>query len=232
MPGPIKTRDLARRAQELIPGLKVLYTSGYTANAIIHDGRLDADVLLLSKPYRRDELARQVRRALGRPRPQAAKPAAPPAAPASVSIAGPAAGGNPRGWPPGSVALVVEDDPLIRMSLLQMLESLDLTAEGVGTAEEALLRLRQDPLPALLITDLGLPGMDGIALIAEARRLYPALPVLLATGHAANTVQMPDDLRRSIGFLGKPFGMAQLEQAMAALWRSSARPDQGITRAG
>jgi signal transduction histidine kinase/CheY-like chemotaxis protein len=67
MPGPVKTRDLARRAQALLPGLKVLYTSGYTANAIIHDGRLDADVLLLSKPYRRDELARRVRRVLGSP---------------------------------------------------------------------------------------------------------------------------------------------------------------------
>ena len=41
MPGPISTRELARLAQEMIPGLAVLFTSGYTENAIIHDGRLD-----------------------------------------------------------------------------------------------------------------------------------------------------------------------------------------------
>jgi signal transduction histidine kinase/CheY-like chemotaxis protein len=208
MPGPIKTRDLARRAQELIPGLKVLYTSGYTANAIIHDGRLDADVLLLSKPYRRDDLARQVRRALGPPRAAPARPPSSPVPPPAVA-----------GWPPGSLVLVVEDDPLIRMSLLQMLEAMELLPEGLGSAEEALARLRQEPVPALLVTDLGLPDMDGAALAAEARRLHPALPVLLATGHAASTVDMPDALRRSIGFLGKPFGMSQLEQAVAALWR-------------
>jgi signal transduction histidine kinase/FixJ family two-component response regulator len=212
MPGPIKTRDLARRAQELIPGLKVLYTSGYTANAIIHDGRLDADVLLLSKPYRRDDLARQVRRALGPPRAAPARSPSPPVQPPAAA-----------GWPPGSLVLVVEDDALIRMSLLQMLEAMELLPEGLGSAEEALARLHQEPVPALLVTDLGLPDMDGVALITEARRLHPALPVLLATGHAASTVEMPDALRRSIGFLGKPFGMAQLEQAVAVLWRPVGR---------
>ena len=207
MPGPIKTRDLARRAQELIPGIKVLYTSGYTANAIIHEGRLDADVLLLSKPYRRDDLARQVRRALGPPRPAAARAAlvAPPPAPAF--------------WPGGSVALVVEDDPLIRMNLEQMLEGLGLAPVGLASAEAALERLEQGEAPALLVTDQGLPRMDGVTLALRARARFPGLPVLLATGHAASTLDMPEALRASIGFLGKPFGLSQLEQALASLWR-------------
>jgi hypothetical protein len=42
----------------------VLYTSGYTEDAVIHHGRLDAGVLLLAKPYRKSDLARMVRRAL------------------------------------------------------------------------------------------------------------------------------------------------------------------------
>jgi hypothetical protein len=50
----------------LRPGLKVLYTSGYTENAIVHHGRLDPGVLLLAKPYRRAELARFVREAISR----------------------------------------------------------------------------------------------------------------------------------------------------------------------
>src|SRR6202034_3812711 len=61
MPGPMNTREFARRAQEMRPGLKVLYTSGYTQNAIVHNGRLDDDAFLLSKPYRKDELARKLR---------------------------------------------------------------------------------------------------------------------------------------------------------------------------
>jgi hypothetical protein len=46
------------------PGLKVLFTSGYTENAIIHHGRLDTGVLLLAKPYRKSDLAGMIRTAL------------------------------------------------------------------------------------------------------------------------------------------------------------------------
>jgi PAS domain S-box-containing protein len=60
MPGPVKSRDLAAQAQVLRPGLPVLYTSGYTENAIVHHGRLDEGVQLLSKPYTQDDLARKV----------------------------------------------------------------------------------------------------------------------------------------------------------------------------
>ena len=61
MPGAISTREFTRRAQEMHPGLQVLYTSGYTQNAIVHNGKLDDDAFLLSKPYRKDELARKLR---------------------------------------------------------------------------------------------------------------------------------------------------------------------------
>jgi CheY-like chemotaxis protein len=56
--------DLAREAQRRRPGIKVLYTSGYTENAIIHHGRLDDGVELLEKPFRIDSLARKVRSVL------------------------------------------------------------------------------------------------------------------------------------------------------------------------
>jgi PAS domain S-box-containing protein len=64
MPGPMNGRELADAVIRDRPGLKVLFTSGYTENAIFHHGRLDAGVLLLAKPYRKSDLARMIRRAL------------------------------------------------------------------------------------------------------------------------------------------------------------------------
>lgn len=65
MPGAMNGRQLANELQNTKPGLKVLFTSGYTENAIIHHGRLDSGVLLLAKPYRKSDLAGMIRKALG-----------------------------------------------------------------------------------------------------------------------------------------------------------------------
>ena len=69
MPGPLKTRDFVAEAETLRPGLPVLYTSGYTENAIVHHGRLDDGVSLLSKPYSRNDLARKVAALISAARP-------------------------------------------------------------------------------------------------------------------------------------------------------------------
>jgi PAS domain S-box-containing protein len=64
MPGGLNGRQLADEVTKRRPGIKVLYTSGYTDNAIVHHGRLDEGVLLLTKPYRKSQLAGMVRQAL------------------------------------------------------------------------------------------------------------------------------------------------------------------------
>lgn len=64
MPGGMNGRQLADAARLRQPGLKVLFTSGYTDDAIVHHGRLDPGVTLLAKPYRRAELVAKIRRAL------------------------------------------------------------------------------------------------------------------------------------------------------------------------
>ena len=69
MPGPVKSRDLANEALKIKPNLPVLFTSGYTENAIVHQGRLDEGVQLLSKPFSRDDLARRIRGLLHKVRP-------------------------------------------------------------------------------------------------------------------------------------------------------------------
>jgi CheY-like chemotaxis protein len=65
MPGSMNGRQLSDAALRRRPALKVLFTSGYTENTVIHYGRLDAGVLLLAKPYRKSDLARMIRSALG-----------------------------------------------------------------------------------------------------------------------------------------------------------------------
>ncbi len=64
MPGKMNGRQLADEVLKTRPDLRVVFTSGYTENAIIHHGRLDLGVLLLAKPYRKSDLARIIRKAL------------------------------------------------------------------------------------------------------------------------------------------------------------------------
>jgi CheY-like chemotaxis protein len=66
MPGGMNGRQLVEEALKRRPALKALYTSGYSEDVVIHQGRLDPGVLLLVKPYRKTELARMIRVALGR----------------------------------------------------------------------------------------------------------------------------------------------------------------------
>jgi two-component SAPR family response regulator len=64
MPGPVRSPELARQARARLPEVAVLFTSGYTDNAIVHGGRLDQGIELLSKPYTRETLARRIRHVL------------------------------------------------------------------------------------------------------------------------------------------------------------------------
>lgn len=64
MPGGMNGRELADAVRQRRPGVRVLFTSGYTDNAIVHEGHLDPGVALLGKPYRKAELSEKIRQAL------------------------------------------------------------------------------------------------------------------------------------------------------------------------
>jgi PAS domain S-box-containing protein len=64
LPGGMNGRQLSTQALQMRPNLKVLFMTGYTRNAIVHEGRLDADVALISKPFTYDQLAEKVREQL------------------------------------------------------------------------------------------------------------------------------------------------------------------------
>jgi PAS domain S-box-containing protein len=64
MPGELKSPELARRAKQRLPAIQVLFTSGYTQNAIFHAGRLDEGVELIAKPFTREALAQKIHNVL------------------------------------------------------------------------------------------------------------------------------------------------------------------------
>jgi PAS domain S-box-containing protein len=194
MPGPLRSTDLVRSVRERLPGIAVLFTSGYAQDAIVHDGRLDPGLDLLSKPYTREALARKLRQVL-------AKAATPP--PPSPS---PSAG--PRH------VLLCEDDALIRMSAADILDEAGMAVVEAGSGRQALAALSEKPVD-LCIVDVGLPDMTGIELFRSIRADFPAIPVLFATGHA----HLPEvDGEARIATLSKPYDEHGLLAAVAGLW--------------
>ncbi|HET7086299.1 MAG TPA: response regulator [Rhizomicrobium sp.] len=104
--------------------------------------------------------------------------------------------------------LVVEDMALLRMSTMEMVEQAGFAALGAGDGAQALALLRQDDRIAILVTDLGLPGMSGRQLVEEALRLKPGLKVIVASGYRE------EGFGTGVAILRKPFGLQQLRKAL------------------
>ena len=172
MPGRLKSRDLARKAKERLPTLGVLFTSGYTENSIVHGGRLDPGVNLLSKPYTREALARKIRQVLEQVRGKSGGQGM--TEPETSSPSGPASD------LPITV-LICEDEVLIRISTVDYLQDIGMNVVEAGTCAEALAAAQSHPID-ILITDVNLPDMSGLELTLKLRESLPHLPVIFATG--------------------------------------------------
>ncbi|MFO1079785.1 MAG: response regulator [Reyranellaceae bacterium] len=203
MPGPLRSPELARQARERLPGLAVLFTSGYTQNAIVHGGRLDDGVDLLSKPYDRDTLARRLRLALGSRRGAAASP--PPVADAAPEV-------GPSVTVPLDV-LVVEDDWMIRAATVDMLEGLGHRVLATDRAAEALELLARQPVDVLL-ADVGLPDLDGTELAVRAAALAPRLRIVFASGHDDRRAAATHPAVRRAAWLRKPYDGSALARVL------------------
>ncbi|MEH3105713.1 MAG: type II toxin-antitoxin system ParD family antitoxin [Sphingomonas fennica] len=204
MPGALKSPEMARRARERLPSLAVLFTSGYTENSIVHGGRLDAGVELLSKPYTREALARKVRHVLANQQQRAAAGADRPAPAPAPAPAAPA----PAPTSAGSTILLVEDDALIRTSTAEVLQDAGYVVVDAASAEDAMTALQTAPVD-VLVTDVNLPGLSGPEFAARARQLRPTVGIVFATGETGLTVDVPGAV-----VLCKPYGAEALEAAI------------------
>ena len=111
----------------------------------------------------------------------------------------------------GETVLVVDDEPTIRMLVVEVLEDLGYTAIEAGDGAAALRILRSDARIDLLVTDVGLPGgMNGRQVADAARDLRPGLNVLFVTGYAENAVLSHGHLDPGMHVITKPFSMEKL----------------------
>jgi CheY-like chemotaxis protein len=218
MPGPLRSTELARKARERLPAIAVLFTSGYTDNAIVHSGRLDEGIELLSKPYTHEALARKVRHVLYTQNPRAVLDAEallldPPSA---------AEGIDRFAIPVRLRILLVEDDELIRVSTAELLRHFDLDileAEGEYDAKRI---LDEHPVDVML-TDVGLAGKSGVDLAMEVVQVRPALRVIFLTGYElVLTPEQRQVLPHAI-MLRKPYDPLDLIDALKTSARQEVR---------
>lgn len=111
----------------------------------------------------------------------------------------------------GHHVLVVEDDPHVRQLLCQALREDGFACHSAADANEGLKVLRSTQPVDLLVSDVGLPGMNGRQLAEIARSLRPRLPVLFITGYAETAMAREGFLEAGMHLICKPFELKQLQ---------------------
>lgn len=120
--------------------------------------------------------------------------------------------------------LVVDDSNNIRLTVGKALESLGVPVETTGYAEDALLRLSGGEY-AILVLDLELPGMDGMAMLERIGALRPGLPVVIITAYASPEAEAEARRLGAADFVAKPFTPKEIRERVASvLKRSSPEP--------
>ncbi len=179
LPGGMDGKALAMRAQSIRRDLQVLITTAYAGNVLIHEGRLDRGIDLLSKPFTLCALANRVRQMLDRY--------------------------EPPNRTPGHI-LVVDDELLLRMMLVDALSDDGYRLEEAGSFAQALEKL--DSIGGSLsgaVVDLGLPDQPGDLLVSAIRTIKPNIPIILTTGYSDRDTTKRFSADERIRILMKPF---------------------------
>ncbi len=120
--------------------------------------------------------------------------------------------------------LVVDDEPLIRCGAADCLRDAGYLIFEADDGVEAMTFLHENPEISVLFTDINMPGMDGFALVTEARSYWPSMGVIMTSGLERPTAEQ---IPAHGYFIGKPYADQQLTDLMAkasALW--SSRPPE------
>lgn len=115
--------------------------------------------------------------------------------------------------------LVVDDDAEVREAMVAMLDELGYQVDEAPSADEALARLadRRQPTIDILLSDVVMPGrLDGVGLAEEVQRLYPTIPVVLATGYTTRLTAAS-----AFRVLAKPFSHQALAETLAEILDSN-----------
>ena len=124
----------------------------------------------------------------------------------------------------GQTVLVVDDEPMVRMMVTEVLTELKYDYAEAGDAESALSILHSTQSIDLLITDVGLPGMNGRQLAEIAQRLRPALKVLFVTGYAGTAALQSEALGQNIDLIAKPFAIDALSEKIVRMTARATLP--------
>ena len=187
LPGGMNGRQLAEEARRQRPNLRVLFTTAYARNAIVHDGRLDPGVALLPKPYTQPALATKVRDILD----------------ARKS--------------PGRILIVEDEVLIQILASDYLEEAgFNVDTAGSAAEAMNKLALIPGGVDAAIV-DMGLPDRKGDALIQEMRTMHPTLPVVVATGQETESTREAFKGVPNIAFVQKPYSAAGLLGALRAL---------------
>jgi CheY-like chemotaxis protein len=187
LPGGMNGRQLAEEARTRRPDLKVLFTTGYARNAIVHDGRLDPGVELLTKPFTQSALSEKLRDII-----------------------------DARATP-ARVLVVEDEVMIQMLAVDYLEGAgfkVDTAATGADALNK--LQLIPGGVDAAII-DLGLPDRRGDSLVQEIRSLYPSLPIVIASGRDDSEVEALLKDGAASAFVRKPYTPEQLEATLRAV---------------
>jgi len=121
--------------------------------------------------------------------------------------------------------LIVDDEQTLVFFLRRGLSEAELNCEVdvVGSGEEALAKLTLDEYQ-VLITDLKMPGINGLVLASAARSLHPAIGVILMTAYGSREVEAEAEQLMVDGYLTKPFQMKRLRDLVEKILQAQQHP--------
>jgi CheY-like chemotaxis protein len=125
----------------------------------------------------------------------------------------------------GKSVLIIDDEPIIRMLVVDALEEMGFECAEAGDGPEGLAILERAERLDLLITDVGLPGgLNGRQVADAARALRPGLRVLFITGYAENAALNHGHIEPGMEVLTKPFAVEELARRVTGLLKR----DEGV----